>query len=546
MNEIRDKNGVSREEQEELVDNHDNTAEDPNGKQCSNCNDVPQNIIYLGCNHVICLICVANIGIENSDDGDVNFSEFNCQICGEPTEFSEEIQQNLYEIVNENESENEIEKEEESVDEESEEQESESQFESPMSLYCDLHEDEQYTMYNVKLQKLYCNQCLLNAKIEQNDISFVKPLKKCFPEIFQDFQILLNKADVCKNLLENKFKNYDILKENSKNQGRLVLKNFEIAADNLIEMIQCQKKKMMKMLEEKLDTYLSDLEEKEINYQNRIDYFGSISSELAELQEESENPHEEMLEFYFNNKERITKAIQEQDEDKSESQEKDMFKEFEKNIHKHYDDVMEKNYKQIISNTTQMLSSIQKKSIEKPIEKPKVSVKINPSLTMQNDINSKLNVSLNSSRYFRKSMKMDENRVKPDYSKFLKKIRQQSIAGNERSMSHDLNSSRNYKRYRDSKKDVEMALKNNSILIKQTMEERDYNIQKKLEMDKKLNIFNFKSKKSVFSKQSITTTNFRKKGGSLHNRLDSLQAQIRMRALKPKISNGVKTCFNFY
>ena len=62
------------------------------GKECALCRDVPESIIYLSCEHIVCLICAAKLILSSEEDTKkVDFSEVCCGICGENTVLSKEV-----------------------------------------------------------------------------------------------------------------------------------------------------------------------------------------------------------------------------------------------------------------------------------------------------------------------------------------------------------------------------------------------------------------------------------------------------------------------
>ena len=70
------------------------------GKECGMCQDVPESIIYLSCDHIVCLVCAAKLILSAADIREVDFSEVGCGLCGETTELSKEVQETLIEFLN--------------------------------------------------------------------------------------------------------------------------------------------------------------------------------------------------------------------------------------------------------------------------------------------------------------------------------------------------------------------------------------------------------------------------------------------------------------
>lgn len=514
---------MSKNSQVDLEQNQSKLSqEDDDGQECSNCTTVPENIIFLGCNHAICLKCVAHFIIEEQaeTDSEIDFTEFGCKVCGEVTEFSKDIQQSLYELVDQQNG--------DAEEEEEEEEENSITDDSDSFLICKNHYGEQYTMYNSKSKSLYCNQCLLDARMERSDISFIKPLKKCLPEIFQNFQDLLNKANVCKNIIENKHKNYDILKENAKTQAQLVIRRFEIAADEFINRLQDQKTVLLNQLEDKSNEFIRKLEEREVNYTSSLDYFKNISTEINELHDNNENSEEEVLGYYFNNKQRIIKAIAEQQEETEDKEEKEMFEHFDVKIKEQFGNAFTQFFSESESKASGELLKISKKKKDKKPEQRE------------------LNTSQISSRMYESMHKLNLVREKPDFSRFLNQIRDQSVSKDERSLSQDLNNSRNMEQKSVKLKKSNFGIISQTNLVRQKMDKRDYNIRKKLEIDQKLRNFNVKGKRTFTNNAVRSQSKFRNTHDNFNAKFDSLQNKIKMRALKTKNMNVPKTCFNFY
>lgn len=44
------------------------------GKECAICKDVPESIIYLSCDHIICLVCAAKSILSNENSEEIDFS----------------------------------------------------------------------------------------------------------------------------------------------------------------------------------------------------------------------------------------------------------------------------------------------------------------------------------------------------------------------------------------------------------------------------------------------------------------------------------------
>ncbi len=70
-------------------------------RECELCNDIPDSVIYLSCEHIVCLVCAAKLIFSNKEVSELDFSEIECGICGELTQLSEEVQESIVQFLNE-------------------------------------------------------------------------------------------------------------------------------------------------------------------------------------------------------------------------------------------------------------------------------------------------------------------------------------------------------------------------------------------------------------------------------------------------------------
>lgn len=433
---------ASPRSEDEASRRHDSDGEDSvGGKECGICHDVPENIIYLSCAHIVCLVCAAkSILGAITDDAPINLGEVTCGICEEITALSEGVQETMIEFLGQQEFEDEEggegeeeEEEEEKGDNDSEEnsvqirssgsrrKESESgehgqstarekeakndsvvhhgrpserqkrsaetaketiprrmqpskpeepkkrpkaeaetkptkstvrpptdrkpttpipttqneaeeseggedEREEPATptdtraneehsdflstFYCPKHADEEYTYYHTAKRTLLCSQCLLSEVESREDRAAIRPLKKCLPEILQNFQDMLNEIEVSRSLLENRAKDFEIRKEGAKAQAVSMAKKLELAFDELIDTVQEAKVSALKALEAKNKALLGDLEGREEAIEERMAFFGGVLDEVTSLRQNSQNPEEELFVFFFANQDRISKALE--------------------------------------------------------------------------------------------------------------------------------------------------------------------------------------------------------------------------------------------
>ena len=70
------------------------------GNECGMCHDIPESIIYLSCEHIVCLVCAAKLILSTTESEEPNLSEIQCGLCGQVTELSPEVQETLIECFN--------------------------------------------------------------------------------------------------------------------------------------------------------------------------------------------------------------------------------------------------------------------------------------------------------------------------------------------------------------------------------------------------------------------------------------------------------------
>lgn len=369
-------------------------------------------------------------------------------------------------------------------------------------------------------------------------MEFVKPLKKCFPEILQNFQDMLNKVEVCKSLLENKHKNFEIRKQNSKTQSLSIVKKFDIITNELIDQLKDFKNSAKKKLEVTGENLIAQLNEKESDYETKIDYFNLILEQINDFKQNSENPEEEIFSFFFANQVKINEALDEERQEDEDKAEKSVFSDFKKKLQKEYDELLRQNYQNAFDKSKGYLTKLNE--IKSIISNNRVRTIGND--TMNDSYRSNRQVTQNSSRFYNPE-KLQEQKEKPNYSKFIQRIRQQSASFKERPASFD---PERIKQMAFSNSKTGFVNNNNSPRkinpphFNRTIDKRSFAFQKKIDLEKKLKLFEFKSRKEEFLQGGNTVSNFRRNKDSLSIKLEQLKNQLKTRALRPNISYGFK------
>lgn len=241
-------------------------------------------------------------------------------------------------LVSNQRTDNDTDEAEEEIAEETENQADQNQEEEPSdfltTFYCVKHVDEEYTYYNPTKKALFCAQCLISEIDSKEELSLVRPLKKCLPEILQNFQDMLNDIEVQKSLLENKRKDFEIRKEGAKVQAVSMAKKLELAFDEILDYVQEVKMSSLKALEMRNRALLNDLEGKENAIEERANFFNGVLEEVTNLRQNSQAPEEELFVFFFANQDKISKALV---NESSQSADSEMMK-----VNRVFDDFMAK------------------------------------------------------------------------------------------------------------------------------------------------------------------------------------------------------------
>lgn len=531
-------------------DHEQSDDESTTGKECALCHYVPERIIYLSCDHIICLVCATKLIISESDEKDIDFSEVQCGVCGESTVLSKEVQETLLEFLNsgdfhldsedeededkedeENEVEdspetkkagskkkrkesaddldnNDKEEEEEDEDGEQEEQEeddgeeqndqNESREEFTANFGCQLHDGEEYAYYNPNTRVLFCTQCLLSSKLQQKDLNGFKPLKKCFPEILQGFQDMINEVEVCRNLLDNKRKDFDIRRDNAKAQSQSYIRKFELAVEEMIDYLQEQKSRISQELENKLEERLASEENQESPIEARVDYFNAIVDQIGGFKQ-GDNPEEEIFGFFFANQEKIYTSLQ--DEKAQKNEEKQPFRNFESNLKLDHDKALNEFYRQA-------MERIQK-----------IDNQFRPAREVQVPV-----------------VHTEETKRNPEanFSHFLQKIRQQSASYKERQSSIDNEKPMSRSKFNWNER---QSRDRNTNVFNKTMERGTV---QKMDIEKKLKLLDFRSRRDDYIQSVNTVNNFRKQKDSISTKLEALKQQLRSRPAQPQLNLSYK------
>lgn len=532
---------MSKRNKQVQSDHEPSDDESSAGKECTLCHDVPERIIYLSCDHIICLVCATKLIISESDEKDIDFSEVKCGLCGEPTALSKEVQETLLEFLNSGDFQLDSDEEEDGEEEEDQEQEEDDDEEEEevknsvtqktkdkktiaqaddddevdeqeerdddaehdddeqeqtkdddfvASFGCPAHDGEEYAYYNPLTRTLFCTQCLLTSKLQQGDLSGFKPLKKCFPEILQGFQDMITEVEVCRNLLDNKRKDVEIRKDNARSQCQSYIRKFELAADELIDSLQEQKAKFAQGLETKLEQVLGSEEGQEGAIDTRIDYFNAIIDQIGGFKQ-GDNPEEEIFGFFFANQEKIYSALAEEKAHKGE--ERQPYRDFEAAVKGEHDSALSGFYTQSIERITKVAEQF------RPRREPQLPV----------------------------SHVIDEKRAsEANFAHFIHKIRQQSASFKDKPVPLEEEKQMSRSRFNWNERQSKDKGVSGTNFFNKTMERSTL---QKLDIEKKMKLLDFRSRKEDYMQSVNTVTNFRKSKDNISSKLEELKLQLRSR-----------------
>lgn len=145
----------------------------------------------------------------------------------------------------------------EASDLESSRERSQSQRDSEkFSFACEIHPGEEYVYYQSSRQRLLCAHCLL-TEVDPATIGEIRSIKKCLPEIANDFQSVLDKIDLRTKLLQNKRFDFEIRREHSRKESAEQLKRLEMNIDEIIEFALELKNKARRSYESRIEELFS-------------------------------------------------------------------------------------------------------------------------------------------------------------------------------------------------------------------------------------------------------------------------------------------------
>lgn len=323
---------------------------------CSFCNNIPNSIICLLCNHNACLECATQLIFSKAKIEDTDISKLKCAICKKITKLSEEVQNTLIEFLNEKNYEddengvpsNNDEKEsaetskiynssskknkEEAVDDdevsvsdskklnpannmdydEDENEEFEEEDNRNLSLHfaCNEHPNEEYSYYSPFNKKLFCAICILNGK-NAEEIGDIKSLKNSYAIILHHFQDMVTNVEVSEGLLLNRKKDIELKTDDLKTKISSLKNYVELKFDEVIEKITFEKETFLKSIDDKIEDGITEHAQLLEDIENRINYFSAVIKKVKNIKKKSNKSQEDLLGFFFANQDKIYENINE-------------------------------------------------------------------------------------------------------------------------------------------------------------------------------------------------------------------------------------------
>ena len=114
------------------------------------------------------------------------------------------------------------------------------------------------------------------------DMNHVKSLKKSLPEILHTFQDMVNRVEMTKNLLENRKSDMEIRKESCRTQAVSYYKKFELAFNDLYDILDNHKSQFLKQFEDKTESVLENLQN-DSKTQDKLGYYNNVIESVSDL-----------------------------------------------------------------------------------------------------------------------------------------------------------------------------------------------------------------------------------------------------------------------
>lgn len=176
-----------------------NGVEEEEGEPCSLCDEVPESIIYLNCDHKMCLMCTARSVFES---GKRVGEEVACPLCKEVTAVSSELQEALEELLAAEDSDKGSVTETSVMAAGSGNASVVNQSNRPLSrhnaapaaLVCPFHADEEFVYFHPSHRRLLCAQCALR----EGDavMAELRPLRRCLGQAVDVFGLPFAEAEL--------------------------------------------------------------------------------------------------------------------------------------------------------------------------------------------------------------------------------------------------------------------------------------------------------------------------------------------------------------
>ncbi|KRX06085.1 hypothetical protein PPERSA_09697 [Pseudocohnilembus persalinus] len=282
------------------------TEFDQQAQQCSLCENFPDDILMLACNHDLCLQCAASSYYQEHDQ-QFKQNYLTCTICKEITHLDHSSVYELEKIaIDINQSQN-----------ESNFQQLQTEFSqgSPETNgVCQEHEDEElsYFCFDCK-SNCICAECVIHGTHKNHN---VKTLKKAFPEIKEQLQDYLGNLEYKSSLINQRKLQLDGEKQDIQEQNQFLKKQVSKIFSGFLEKVRQKEEEILQSCE-----YLNDSNTKEINnflinLQSKINDLQQSKAFIQQNIQDQEQDEVKVLNFFSDNYQMLGEILVEDEYEK--------------------------------------------------------------------------------------------------------------------------------------------------------------------------------------------------------------------------------------
>ena len=231
-----------------------------------------------------------------------------------------------------------------------------------LDMSCSIHISEKYHYYDPIKQKLFCPQCLIEFQFTKNDLSVLKPFKKCLPEILQNFQELITDVELTRSLLENKKKDFEIRQDSTRAQTYSTIKRVELIIDEFSSLLEELKNNAQREIENKSLEFEKDLKVTENKLNEQINYFGNIIEDISNKKQHEDNSEHEIFKYLLDHQLNIVNEINNNNKNQSFYDTSKQFSDFNDKLKNNQNQVIKKILEEIQKKTNALFTDICKEN----------------------------------------------------------------------------------------------------------------------------------------------------------------------------------------